>query len=105
MRHRRSSDKEPANGNSPLPHEPQQRVVSPDERKVSRTKGTTGSRNALMVPKKPEKRTPRDPVEGSEASGQGTAEGKHEQDFEPDIRVNETSADSETGETDAAGGT
>jgi hypothetical protein len=28
-----------------------------------------------MVPRKPEKRTPRDPVEGSEASGQGTADG------------------------------
>jgi len=57
-----------------------------------------------MVPRKPEKRTPRDPVEGSEAPGQGTAGGKHEQDSELDLRVNETSVDSETGETDAAGG-
>jgi hypothetical protein len=46
---------------------------------------------------KPEKRFPRDPVEGSEASGQGTVEGEHEQDIGLAFRVNETSADSETG--------
>jgi hypothetical protein len=34
-----------------------------------------------MVPRKPEKRSPRDPVEGSEASGHGAAERKHEQDI------------------------
>jgi hypothetical protein len=39
----------------PASHEPQQCVISPDERAVSRGKGTTGSRNALMVPRKPEK--------------------------------------------------
>jgi len=53
-----------------------------------------------MVSKKPEKRTPRDPVEESEAPGHGTAEGKHEQDLEPGLSVNETSPDSRTGVRD-----
>jgi hypothetical protein len=58
---------------------PQQCVLSPDEREVSRARGAAGSRNALMVPRKSQKGTPLDLVEGSEASSHGTAEGKHEQ--------------------------
>jgi hypothetical protein len=37
-----------------------------------------GRRSALIVPTKPENRTPRDPVEGSEASDHGTDERKHD---------------------------
>jgi hypothetical protein len=48
-----------------------------------------------MAPGKPEEVNPRDAVEGSEASYEGTADGKQEQDSEPALRVNETSADSE----------
>ncbi len=46
-------------------------------------KRTAGSRSALIVPRKPEKQSLRDPVEGREAPGHGTAEGKHEQDSKP----------------------
>jgi len=41
-----------------------------------------GSRSAFVVPKKPENRIPRDPVEGREAPGHGTVEGKHARDIE-----------------------
>jgi hypothetical protein len=57
-----------------------------------------------MVPRKPEKRFPRDPVEGSEASGHGTAEGKHERGLGLSRSVNETAADSRVDETETGGG-
>jgi hypothetical protein len=62
----------------------------------------SGRRSALIVPMKPENRTPRDPGEGSEASGHGTDERKHDGDIGLGNRVNETSADSGNGEADAA---
>lgn len=105
LRHRRRSEEEPANSNSPLPCEPQQSVEPPERTKVSLARRTAGSRSVLVVPTKPEKRSPRDPVEGRETPGQGTAEGKHEQDFELDASVNETSADSRAGEENAGSGT
>ena len=89
-----STDEEPANSNSPLPRDEQKSVVPPERTKESGTGRTMGSRSALTVPRKPEKRTPRDPVEGSEAPGHGTVEGKHERDTELAIHVTETSADS-----------
>src|SRR5437867_3275701 len=71
-----STDEEPVNSNSPLPRGEQKSVVPPERTKGSGTGRTMGSRSALTVPRKPENRIPRDPVEGSEASGHGTAEGK-----------------------------
>src|SRR5437773_4494248 len=73
--------------------------------KASEAGRTMGSRSALIVPRKPEKRTARDPVEGSEAPGHGTVEGKHERDIGPAVCVNETSTDSRTGEANAGSGT
>jgi len=85
-----STDEEPVNSNSPLPRDEQKSVVPPERTKESGTGRTMGSRSALTVPRKPENRIPRDPVEGSEASGHGTAEGKRARDIELAMHVNDT---------------
>ena len=104
LRHRRSSEEEPATATPRClakRSSPWYRGV----RKRNEAGWAAGSRSAPKVPTKPEKRSPRDPVEGREAPGHGTAEGQHERDIGPELSVNETSADSGNGEEDAGSGT
>src|SRR4051812_1937535 len=84
-RHRRSTDEEPVNSNSPLAW--RQAAVRGTARRTKESGAgrTAGSRSPLIVPRKPENRIPRNPVEGSEGPGHGTVEGKHERDIGPAV--------------------
>ena len=57
----------------------------------------TGSRSALIVPRKQGHWPQRDPVEGSEASDYGPVEGPHGKGIPPSSRVNVTSMDNSPG--------
>src|SRR5712691_6333824 len=104
LRHRRSSEEEPATA-TPRCLAKRSSAWYREVRRRNDAGRAAGSRSAPKVPRKPEKRPPRDPVEGRGAPGHGTAEGEHERDSGPGLSVNETSADSGTGEEDAGRGT
>ena len=74
-------------------------------RQRSAARRAAGDRSALIVPLKRGNPDPLgDPVEGSDASGDNTARGKHAGDIELRSRVNATTADSEAGEASPADG-
>ena len=65
----------------------------------------TGSRSALIVPRKQGHWPQRDPVEGSEASDYGPVEGPHGKGIPPSSRVNVTSMDNSPGRESMVRGT
>ena len=72
-----SSDEEPVNSNSPLPHDEQQSVVPPERTKGSGAGGTVGSRSTPIVPMKLANCRPREPVKGSGVPDYGAVEENH----------------------------
>jgi hypothetical protein len=77
LRHRRSSDEEPATATPRRLGDEQQCVVPPERTKGSEAAWTVGSRSALVVPVKLVNCRPREPVEGSGVPNHGIVGRKH----------------------------